>query len=91
MSGTTETKETKETKGIKAKDASLAGKITGAVVLVAGGVTILVLRLIKIIPDNETMESMFSVVAGCAFSLLGVFGTVDVNLMLEKLTRRKEQ
>lgn len=86
-----DTAETKENKGIKAKDASLAGKITDAVVLVAGGVTILVLWLIGTIPDNETMESMFSVVAGCAFSLLGVFGTVDINLMLEKLTGRKGQ
>ena len=88
MSGIQETK-TEEKKGIKAKDASLAGKITGAVVLVAGGVTVLVLRMTGIIEDNETMESMFSVVAGCAFSLLGVFGTVDINLMLEKITGRK--
>lgn len=78
-----------EKKGIKARDASLAGKISALVLLIGGTITLVVLRILGIIGDNDTLEALSGVIVTAAFSILGVFGTVDVNLALDKLTGRK--
>ena len=78
-----------EKKGIKARDASLAGKISALVLLIGGTITLVVLRIAGIIKDNDTLEALSGVIVGAAFSILGVFGTVDFNLALDKLTGRK--
>ena len=78
-----------EKKGIKARDASLAGKISALVLLIGGTITLVVLRILGTIGDNDTLEALFGVIVGAAFSILGVFGTVDINLALDKFTGRK--
>ena len=80
---------TEEKKGIKARDASLAGNISALVLLIGGTVTLVALRIAGIIKDNDTLEALSGVIVGASFSILGVFGTVDFNLALDKLTGRK--
>lgn len=77
-------------KGLKAKDASLFGKIVGGLEILLGSVALIVLVCCKKITVEEA-KSLFSIVIGCGFSIMGVFGTVDFNIILEKFTNKKEK
>lgn len=70
--------EVKEEKGIKAKTWSLIGKIAGAVIIIGGAV----LKWTGILPDASIKE-----VCIVGFSIMGVFGTIDINLALDKFTK----
>lgn len=65
---------------MKARDASLAAKILAGVILVAGHALMWTGVLV-----NATSPQ----ICACSFSLLGIFGTVDINLMLEKFSGGK--
>lgn len=65
---------------IKAKDASLWSKI-GSVALIIIGTALVGLR---VLPGITTWD-----VISAALAVAGIFGTVDINLMLEKITGRK--
>lgn len=65
---------------IKAKDASLWSKI-GSVALIIVGTVLVGLR---VLPGLTTWD-----VISAALAVAGIFGTVDLNLMLEKITGRK--
>ena len=60
---------------VKAKDASLAAKIIASVIFLTGAV----LKWLHIL---DCTISELSVVA---FTVAGLFGTVDINLMFEKI------
>lgn len=65
---------------IKAKDASLWSKI-GAVVIILVGATLVGLEVLPgLVVGDVVMVGL---------TVAGVFGTVDLNLMLEKITGRK--
>lgn len=66
-----------ENKGVKAKTVSLIAKIIGAVVIITG----FVLKWAGVLTGASSEE-----ICACGFSVMGVFGTVDVNIMLEKFT-----
>lgn len=80
-----ESEET-EKKGIKAKDASLAGKIVGAGEILLGGIALIMLVCFKVLTVSEAKE-LFGMVIGCGFALMGVFGTVDFNIILDKFKK----
>lgn len=65
---------------IKARDASLYAKIGSAVMIVVG----VVLVGLKVLPGVSVADVIWA-----ALAVAGLFGTVDINLMLEKLTGRK--
>lgn len=60
---------------MKARDFSLVSKIVAAVVLIAGHVLMWMGKL----PEASTGE-----ICACAFSIMGVFGTIDLNLVFDK-------
>ncbi len=62
---------------MKAKDASLVAKIVAGVVLIAGHA----LLWIGMLPNADSKG-----ICACAFSILGVFGTIDLNLLFDKFT-----
>lgn len=66
---------------IKAKTVSLWSKIGSAALIIIG--TALV--GLKVLPGITTWD-----VISAALAVASVFGTIDVNLMLEKITGRKE-
>lgn len=68
-----------EKKGLKAKTVSLWAKITGAVIIIGGHV----LKWTGILPEATSGE-----ICACGFSVMGIFGTVDLNLMIDKFTDR---
>lgn len=75
-----------EDKGLKAKDASLVGKIVGGSEILAG--TILLIFLVcagKL--SAQDAKTLFSIVLSCGLGVMAVFGTVDINLMLEKFAK----
>jgi hypothetical protein len=61
---------------IKAKDASLAAKIIGTVIIIGGAL----LKWTGVFPNCTITE-----ICIVGFSVMGMFGTVDVNIMLEKI------
>lgn len=65
---------------LKAKDASLWAKI-GAVVILLIGTALIGLKVFT----GITVWDVITV----AVTVAGIFGTVDLNLMLEKITGRK--
>lgn len=65
---------------IKAKDASLWAKIA-AVVILLGFSTLIGL---KVFTGMTIMDAIW-----CSVTVAGIFGTIDLNLMLEKFTGRK--
>ena len=79
-----ETKEienvTEETKGLKAKTVSLWAKIIGGVIIIAGHV----LKWIKVLPDATSSE-----ISACGFSVIGIFSTVDLNILADKFTKKE--
>ena len=66
---------------LKAKTVSLWSKI-GSVALIIIGTALVGLR---VLPGITTLD-----VISAALAVAGVFGTIDINLMLEKITGRKE-
>ncbi len=81
------TEENTSQKTGDAKKASLFGKIVGGTEILLGSSLLLALSCLGKLPVTEAKE-LFYIVVGCGFSVAGVFGTVDINLMLEKFTRR---
>jgi len=81
--------EVKES-GLKAKDASLFGKIIGGIEILAGSVTLIALTCCGKV-TAETAKELFTIVLGCGFSIMGIFGTVDLNIMLDKFTKKREE
>jgi len=65
---------------IKAKEASLWAKILAVVVLLVG----IVLIGLRVLPNLSAMDMIW-----VALTIAGIFGTVDINLFLEKITGRK--
>lgn len=65
-------------KDVKARDVSLAVKI-GAVAIMVGGTVLVGLGVLNL----EVSEVLW-----LGFAVAGVFGTVDLNLMLEKFSRK---
>ena len=65
---------------MKARDASLYAKIGSAGMIVVG----VVLVGLKVLPGVSVADVIWA-----ALAVAGLFGTVDINLMLEKLTGRK--
>lgn len=73
-------------KGIRAKDASLVGKIAGGAEILLGSITLVVLVCFGRLTADEA-KTLFSIVLPCGFGVMAVFGTVDINLMLEKFSK----
>jgi hypothetical protein len=63
---------------LKARDMSLVGKIIGVFVILIGSV----LAWLGFLENAKIID-----VVMVGFSIAGLFGTVDINLMLEKITR----
>ena len=96
MSDEAEKQETKEEpkeegKSLKARDASLGGKIAGGAEILLGIIALVVLVCLGKLTADEAKQ-LFYIIMGCGFGVMGVFGTVDINLMLEKFSPwQKEQ
>lgn len=71
--------EKEENKGLKAKDCSLWAKIIGAVIIVAGHI----LKWTAVIPEANSSE-----ICACGLSVMAIFGTVDINILVDKFTKR---
>ena len=67
-----------EKKELKAKTVSLVAKITGAAVVLVGAV----LKWLGIFTACEINE-----LCVVGFTVMGIFGTVDLNLLAEKFAR----
>lgn len=67
---------------VKAKDASLVAKVIAGVIVVVGAV----LKWLGVFSRCDIGE--LSVVG---FTVMGLFGTVDINLMLEKAFGKRGQ
>ena len=76
----TKEEEIKEEKGIKAKTVSLIGKIIGGAILLIG----LTLNAFKVweVPINDLIK--------VAFAEMAVFGTIDINIALDKFIKKGE-
>jgi len=66
---------------MKARDASLWAKIGAAGMIVAG----VVLVGLRVLPGISVMDVIWA-----SLAVAGIFGTVDINLMLEKIFGKKE-
>ena len=75
---------------MKAKKASLISKIIGAAVVVAGNAVLFYLVAAGKITADE-MKALSPVVNGAGLCVMGMFGTVDLNLLAEKFSVNKEQ
>lgn len=64
---------------LKAKDVSLWGKIAGCAILTAGSV----LKWLGVFGNCDVRELCI-----VSYGVAGLFGTVDINLMLEKICGR---
>lgn len=67
-----------EKKELKAKTVSLVAKIIGAAVVLVGAI----LKWVGIFQNCEINELCI-----VGFSVMGIFGTVDLNLLAEKFSR----
>ena len=70
--------EVKENKGLKAKTASLWAKIIGGVIIIGGHI----LKWGNVLPNATSGE-----ICACGFSVMGIFGTVDLNILIDKFTK----
>ena len=66
---------------IKAKDASLWAKILGGVIILGCHI----LKWCQVFPNANSTE-----ICACGFSIMGVFGTVDINLIIDKFVTKGE-
>ena len=71
---------TEETKGLKAKTVSLWAKIIGGIIIVVGHV----LKWVNVLPDATSSE-----ICACGFSIMGVFSTVDLNILADKFAKKE--
>ena len=80
MASEANAEEIKEEKGIKAKTVSLIGKIIGGAILLIG----LTLNAFKVweVPINDLIK--------VAFAEMAVFGTIDINIALDKFIKKGE-
>lgn len=69
----------KERHKIKAKDVSLHAKILAVIILVAGHI----LMWLGVIPNATSTE-----ICACSFSVMGIFSTVDINILADKFSRK---
>ena len=69
----------KEKCKMKAKDASLYAKMLAVIILVTGHI----LMWIGVIPDATSTE-----ICACSFSVMGIFSTVDINILADKFARK---
>lgn len=78
MASEANAEEIKEEKGIKAKTVSLIGKIIGGAILLIG----LTLNAFKVweVPINDLIK--------VAFAEMAVFGTIDINIALDKFIKK---
>ena len=76
---TEEVKEEKKT-FFKAKTISLISKVLGVVVILGGHV----LKWLGKMPNAESGE-----IIACGFSIMGIFGTVDINILVDKFTKKE--
>ena len=81
MASEANAEEIKEEKGIKAKTVSLIGKIIGGAILLIG----LTLNAFKIweVPINDLIK--------VAFAEMAVFGTIDINIALDKFIKKGDE
>lgn len=79
---TAEDSSATESKKLKAKTVSLLGKIVGGVVILGGHV----LKWIGKLPSATSGE-----ICACGFAVMGVFGTIDINLMIDKFVKKGER
>lgn len=81
MASEANAEEIKEEKGIKAKTVSLIGKIIGGAILLIG----LTLNAFKVweVPINDLIK--------VAFAEMAVFGTIDINIALDKFIKKGEE
>ena len=70
--------ETKK-KDLKAKDCSLWAKITGAVIIVAGHI----IKWLGFLPEASSRE-----ICNCSISVMAIFGTEDLNILIDKFTKK---
>jgi uncharacterized membrane protein len=64
---------------VKAKDVSLLAKIIGVVIILGGSI----LKWTGIFADCNIQE-----VCLVGFAVMGMFGTVDINIMLDKIFKK---
>lgn len=74
-----EDREENKPKELKAKDVSLWGKIVGGLVILIGHI----LMWLNILPNARSSE-----ICSCGMTIMGVFSTVDLNIMVDKFTKR---
>ena len=65
---------------MKAKNYSMISKIVALIILVGGHI----LHWFNIFPNADSKQ-----ICACAFSVMGVFGTIDINMALDKFTGRE--
>ena len=70
--------EVKEDKGLKAKTVSLWAKIVGAIIIIGGHI----LKWTGLLPSATSSE-----ICVCGFSVMGIFSTVDLNILIDKFTK----
>lgn len=75
---------------MKAKKASLISKAIGTVVVVAGNAALFCLVAAGKITADE-MVTLSPVVNTAGLCVMGIFGTVDINLLAEKFSVNKGQ
>lgn len=67
-------------KKVTAKSASLWAKIIGGCIIVGGHI----LKWLNVLPNATSTE-----ICACGFSVMGVFGTVDLNILMDKFSPNK--
>lgn len=73
-------KETQEKKGLSAKKASLIAKVVAGVIVVFGAV----LKWTGVFQNCDINE-----LCTVGFTVMGLFGTVDLNIALDKFTKKE--
>lgn len=79
---------TKTRKTLKAKTASLISKIIALVWVVCGHVALFAMLGCGKITAAD-IETLSPIVIGSGFTLAGIFGTVDINLLAEKFSNKE--
>lgn len=65
---------------MSAKTLSLIGKVIGVLVILVGHI----LMWIQVLSNADSQS-----IIACGFSIMGIFGTVDINIMLDKICNRQ--
>jgi uncharacterized membrane protein len=72
--------KTQEKKGLSAKKASLIAKVVAGVIVVSGAV----LKWTGVFQNCDINE-----LCTVGFTIMGLFGTVDLNIALDKFTKKE--